>query len=58
MSVVPRTLVEKLQFFESRVGPWLEHAAQIGTTDADVEALHAWHYPAGGWGPPSAVALT
>jgi hypothetical protein len=39
MSVVPRTLVEKLQFFESRAGKWLERAAQIGTTDADVEAL-------------------
>jgi hypothetical protein len=41
MSVVPRTLVEKLQYFESRVGKWLERAPEIGTTDAEVEALQA-----------------
>jgi hypothetical protein len=34
-------LVKKLQFFETRLEPWAERAAQIGTTEADVDALAA-----------------
>src|SRR5688500_15000478 len=39
MGVVPRTLGEKLRFFESRLAGWEERAEQIGTTHADVAAL-------------------
>lgn len=28
----------------------LEVARTIATPDADVEAIHVWHYPTGGWG--------
>jgi hypothetical protein len=39
MSVVPRDIVAKIQFFESREAGWQNRAAQIGSSPAEVAAL-------------------
>lgn len=39
MSVKPRTLPEKIQWFESHVAPWNTNAVAIGTTVAEASAF-------------------
>jgi hypothetical protein len=39
MSVVPRDLVAKIQFYEDHESPWSTNATAIGTTAAEITAL-------------------
>ena len=41
MRLVPESNAGKIQFFTTHVGPWAEHAAEIGTSPEEVAALEA-----------------
>lgn len=41
MRLVPEDNNGKIMFFTTRVGPWADHAAEIGTTVAEIAALDA-----------------
>lgn len=41
MRTVPRTVQQKISFFQSHLGPWSDHAAQIGITDTDAAEMSA-----------------
>jgi hypothetical protein len=41
MSVKPRTLLQKIQWFESHVGPWNTNAVAIGTSVVEAAAFQA-----------------
>jgi hypothetical protein len=41
MSLVPRTVAEKIQFFQTRLPKWAEVAEQIGSTPEQIDSLEA-----------------
>jgi len=41
MRLVPESNEGKIQFYQCRLAPWAEHAAELGTSDAEIAALAA-----------------